>query len=105
MRPRLKYWITLAGKHWLAVRLPLAVPGSRSATTTLNMAIVLASVNAWKYKAGLNLTPHQDRNLPGSNTSRARVRRWFALALAGSGKLTICWTRADWVVFPRSLGR
>jgi dipeptidyl aminopeptidase/acylaminoacyl peptidase len=46
----------------------------------------VASVNTWKSRAGLNLFPRQDRNVPGSSTSRARVRRWSALALAGSGK-------------------
>src|SRR5260221_5840044 len=53
---------------------------------TLNTSIAHASVNTWKSRVGLNLSPWQDRNVPGSSTSRVRARRWSALALAGSGK-------------------
>src|SRR2546429_396862 len=86
MLQRWKCWTTQAGKHWPGVRSLLPEQASRSATTTLNMAIVLASVNTWKYRTGLNRTQRQDRNLPGSSASRARARRWSVLALAGSGK-------------------
>src|SRR6266550_4363031 len=53
---------------------------------TLNMSIAHASVNTWKFRVGLNLSPRQDRKVPGTSTSRVRARRWSALALAGSGK-------------------
>src|SRR5947207_13526474 len=101
MRPRWKCWTTRAGKHWPRVGSPQTGPDSRSATTTLNMLIVLFSVNAWKYRAGLNPSPRQDRNLPGSSASHARARRWSALALAGSGKSR---RKADMSSTPRAGG-
>src|SRR5579875_115304 len=86
MLRRWKRWTTRAGKHWdRVVSLP-PQPVSGFATTILSTATARALENNWKYRTGLNRIPQQDRNLPSSSASHARVKPWRGLIRAGCGK-------------------